>query len=152
MTERFAKGWVKLGASEKSSALYLGGSYVMPVGDRTWYQEGRPTLGFPPCTAPPGWEGGYSTWSGDKDRLLGGGCPVAGTHHVMAEDPEIVAIANDELGHHTVGAAIMLQDSEPFLGDRRQGRDLWVPPARGLLGTPGVSTPTVEGARSAEGG
>lgn len=43
MMERFAKGWVKLGASEKSRALYLGGSYVMPVGDKSW----SPKLGFP---------------------------------------------------------------------------------------------------------
>lgn len=46
MMERFAKGWVKLGASEKSRALYLGGSYVMPVGDKSWYQ-GHPKLDFP---------------------------------------------------------------------------------------------------------
>lgn len=42
-------------------------------------------------------EGGYSTWSWNKDWLLGGGSFVTGTHHVMAEDPEVVAIANDKL-------------------------------------------------------
>lgn len=50
-----------------------------------------------PSPASPQWERRYSTWSWDKDRLLGGSSFVTGTHHVMAEDPEVVAIANDEL-------------------------------------------------------
>lgn len=97
MMERFAKGWVKLGASEKSRALYLGGSYVMPVGDKSWYQ-GHPKLGFPllPPDSPQ-YEEGYSTWSWNKDRFLGGSGFVTGAHHVMAEDPEVIAIANNKL-------------------------------------------------------
>lgn len=53
MMERFAKGCVKLGASEKSRALYLGDSYVMPVGDKPWYQEGHPELSPPLLTQIP---------------------------------------------------------------------------------------------------
>ena len=40
MTDRFTSGRVKLGASEKSRALYLGVSYLMPVGVRTQHPEG----------------------------------------------------------------------------------------------------------------
>lgn len=36
-------------------------------------------------------------WSRNKDGLLGGSSSVTGAHHVMAEDPEVVAIANDKL-------------------------------------------------------
>lgn len=110
MTDRFTSGRVKLGASEKSRALYLGVSYLMPVGVRTQHQRAAPSQAR--LLAPP------STWSGDEHRLLGGGGSVAGPHCVVAEDLEVVAVADDELRHDTVGAAVMLQDSEPLLEGR----------------------------------
>ena len=36
----------------------------------------------------------------------------------MAEDPEVVAVADDELRHDAVGVAVMLQDGEPLLVGR----------------------------------
>jgi len=54
MTDRFTSGRVKLGASEKSRALYLGNSYVMPVGVKTQHPEGRTQPGSPPSPAHPG--------------------------------------------------------------------------------------------------
>lgn len=33
----------------------------------------------------------------------------------MAEDPEVVAVAGDELRYHAVSATVMFQNSEPLL-------------------------------------
>lgn len=69
---------------------------------------------------------------------------VTGSHHILAEDPEVVAIANDELRHDTVSATVMLQDSEPLLGVWRKGRvsgGQALLPARGLFWVPLVSVP-----------
>ena len=51
MTDRFTSGRVKLGASEKSRALYLGVSYLMPVGVRTQHPEDGTQPGSPPGPA-----------------------------------------------------------------------------------------------------
>lgn len=63
----------------------------------------------------------------------------------MAEDPEVVAIANNELRHHAMSATVMLQNSEPLLEDVKGRRDLEGPVP--FLGTPCASTPTVVGTR-----
>ena len=62
----------------------------------------------------------------------------------MAEDPEVVAVANDELRDDTVSATVMFQDSEPLLGVWRKGRvsgGQVLLPARGLFWVPLVSVP-----------
>lgn len=68
----------------------------------------------------------------------------------MAEDPEVVAVADDELRHDAVGAAVMLQDSEPLLAGRERRVPCGWPYALPgpLSGTPVVCTLTVEGTRA----
>ena len=74
----------------------------------------------------------------------------------MAEDPEVVAIANDEVGHHTLGAAVVLQDCEPLLRAWRKGghwgwgRPYFLPGAS--LGHPWHLYPNRRGKQIIEGG
>lgn len=60
-------------------------------------------------------EGGGHTRLGDPSRVLGDAWGVTEPTDVLGENSEIVFVAHDEVGHGTVGLAVVFIDVEPLL-------------------------------------
>lgn len=67
---------------------------------------------------------GFVTCLADDGRVLADACFVAAAADVLAEDPEGVLVAHDQVGHGAAGPAVVLEDGEPLLEEQREGERL----------------------------
>lgn len=112
ITERFTKGRVNLGASDRSCSLWVGGLYSTPT------QTGRRCGCEPP---PPARAANrvearlLPTCFLDVSAVFSAAGLLTRTHQVVGEHSEDVLVAHDEVGHHAVGAPVLVVDGEPLL-------------------------------------
>lgn len=111
MTERFTKGRVNLGASDRSWFLWVGGLYTTPK------QTGRRCE----CDSPPTRAGNrvrvqlLSTCFLNVSAVFSAAGLLTRTHQVVGEHSEDILVAHDEVGHDAVGAPVLVVDCEPLL-------------------------------------
>lgn len=78
--------------------------------------------------------GGFTTCLADDSRVLADARVVTAAADVLAEDPEGVLVAHDQVGHGAAGPAVVLVDGEPLLEAQRESRSCPIrKPAAGFL-------------------
>lgn len=63
---------------------------------------------------------GFTTCLADDGRVLADARVVTAAADVLAEDPEGVLVAHDQVGHGAAGPAVVLVDGEPLLEAQRE--------------------------------
>lgn len=68
--------------------------------------------------------GGFITCLADDGRVLADTRVVTAAADVLAEDPEGVLVAHDQVGHGAAGPAVVLVDGEPLLEAQREREEV----------------------------